>query len=223
MTNGHHSLRQVFHEGLAFLTDEMTEMSRLVEQALADATTALLEADLSLAEQVISGDDQIDQIYRENEEMSVDLIARQQPVASDLRVVITSLRSVVSLERMGDLAVHVADVARRRYPEHAVPDDLKDTFEDMSTTARRMVALCRKMIQTGEADRVTEVRALDDVLDAHHRRMFSIILDANKYDTATAVDVVMLSRFYERYADHAVSFANRLHYLYTGELTSAKD
>ena len=114
-------MRDAYHEELEALTDQLVEMTRLVGSAINRATTALLDADLTLAESVIAADDAVDALRDELERRAFDLLARQQPVASDLRIIVTTLRMSADLERMGDLARHVARVARRRYPEPAVP------------------------------------------------------------------------------------------------------
>ena len=124
-------MREAFHEELAAITDSLVEMTNLVASAMSRATTALLDADLQLAESVITADETVDLLYHEIEERTFDLIARQQPVASDLRLAVTSLRMVSDLERMGDLALHVAKVARRRYPASAVPPELRATLLEM--------------------------------------------------------------------------------------------
>ena len=133
-------MRDAFHDDLDKITDQLVEMTRLAGSAVARATTALLDADVHLAESVIAADDQLDAIRTELDALSIDLLARQQPVATDLRIVVTSMRMSSDLERMGDLARHIAKVARLRYPESAVPPSLSAHILQMGQIAERIVA-----------------------------------------------------------------------------------
>src|SRR2546423_940318 len=133
-------MRDAYHEELNALTEQLVEMTRLVGSAISRASTALLDADLSLAESVIQADDAVDALRDELDRRALDLLARQQPVASDLRMIVTTLRMSADLERMGDLARHVARAARRRYPESAIPAELRSTVVEMGRVAERIVA-----------------------------------------------------------------------------------
>jgi phosphate transport system protein len=133
-------MRDAYHEELEALTDQLVEMTRLVGSAISRASTALQDADLALAESVIAADDTVDALRDELDRRAFDLLARQQPVASDLRTIVTSLRMSGELERMGDLARHVARIARRRFPESAIPAPLRSTIVEMSQVAERLVA-----------------------------------------------------------------------------------
>src|SRR4051812_16364301 len=132
-------MRDAFHEELDALSDQMVEMTRLVHSAASRATTALLDADLVLAESVISADDQIDALQHDLEERAYQLLARQQPVATDLRIIVAALRMSADLERMGDLARHLALVARMRYPTSAIPADIRAPIAEMGQVAGRIV------------------------------------------------------------------------------------
>ena len=116
------------------------------------ATTALLDADLQIAETVIAADDAVDELYRDLEARAFELLVRQQPVAGDLRQVVTSLRMVADLERMGDLALHVAKVARRRYPSSAVPPELRSTILKMGHAAEEIVAKAGSVIASRDIE-----------------------------------------------------------------------
>ena len=118
-------MRDAFHEDLDTISDQLVEMTRLAGSAMSRATTALLDADIQLAESVIEADKELDRMREDLDALSIDLLARQQPVATDLRMVVTGMRMSADLERMGDLARHVAKVARLRYPESAVPADIR--------------------------------------------------------------------------------------------------
>src|SRR6476469_5595571 len=211
-------MRDAFHDDLDKITDQLVEMTRLAGSAVARATTALLDADVHLAESVIAADDDLDAIRTELDALSIDLLARQQPVATDLRIVVTSLRMSADLERCGDLARHVAKVARLRYPETAVPNDLHPIVLEMGQLAQRLVAKAGLVISTKDANAAMELERDDDAIDALHRELFSHLLDDRwQHGIETAVDVTLVGRYYERFADHAVSVAKRVVFLVTGE------
>jgi phosphate transport system protein len=211
-------MRDAFQEELDGINDSLVQMTNLVASAMARATTALLDADLALAEGVITADETVDLLYREVEERAFDLMARQQPVASDLRFFVTSLRMVADLERMGDLAMHVAKVARRRYPGSAVPPELRSTMLEMGQVAERIVAKAGSVIAQRDLTMAVELERDDDAMDALHRRLFTMLLDPSwVYGMEAAIDITLCSRYYERFADHAVSVARRVVYLVTGE------
>ena len=211
-------MRDAYRGDLDAITDALVEMTRLVGSAMARATTALLDADLALAESVIASDDQVDALYQSVEEQALDLLARQSPVAGDLRTVVTSLRIVADLERMGDLADHVASVARRRFPASAVPPELRGTVLEMGQVAQRIVTKAGSVIASRDVDSAAELESDDDAMDALHKKLFSMIL-ADDWDggVESAIDVTLVGRYYERYADHAVSVARRVVFLVTGE------
>lgn len=211
-------MRDAFHEDLDKLSDQLVEMTRLAASAMSRATTALLDADLELAESVITADTQIDDIRRNLDELAVELLARQQPVATDLRIVVTALHMATSLERMGDLAEHVAKVARMRYPDSAVPAEIRDVIVAMGQIADRLVLRAGAIIAAKDTTAAADLRRADDEMDALHRRVFAILADENwDHPTEMAVDLTLLSRYYERFADHAVAVAHQVTYLVTGE------
>ena len=218
-------MRDAFHEELDQITDQLVEMTRLAGSAIGRATTALLDADLALAESVIAADEAIDQIQRDLDDRSIELLARQQPVATDLRIVVTSMRMSADLERMGDLARHIAKVARRRYPESAVPPELRSTVLEMGQVAQRIVAKAGSVIASKDVEHAVELEADDDEMDRLHRQIFTLLLDHEwPYGIEPAVDITLVSRYYERFADHAVSVARRVVYLVTGDyVTTSAD
>ena len=214
-------MRAAFHEELAKITDQLVEMTHLAGSAMARATTALLDADVHLAESVIAADHQLDDIRSNLDALSIDLLARQQPVATDLRIVVTSMRMSSDLERMGDLARHVAKVARLRYPERAVPDSLTSHILQMGQVAERIVAKAGSVIASKDADSAISLEKDDDAMDDLHRELFAALLaDKADFPAETVVDLTLLGRYYERFADHAVSVARRVVYLVTGEFAS---
>ncbi|MER8100723.1 MULTISPECIES: phosphate signaling complex protein PhoU [unclassified Kitasatospora] len=211
-------MRDAYHEELDAIGDSLVEMARLVGSALGRATTALLDADLALAESVIAADEKINDLHHELENRAIDLLARQQPVATDLRIVVTSLRMSSDLERCGDLARHVAKVARMRYPDSAVPGDLHSTVLEMGQLAQRLVAKTGLVIATKDVDKALELEQDDDAIDSLHRELLSHLIDDRwHHGIETAVDITLVGRYYERFADHAVSVAKRVVYLVTGE------
>ena len=212
-------MRDSYHEQLDAIGDGLVEMSRLAGSAVNRATTALLDADLELAQKVIDGDAVINGLYRSIEAQAFDLMARQQPVAGDLRVLVTSLRMVVDLERTGDYAVHLAKIARRRYPASAVPPEVRSIVLEMGQTAQRIAVKAGSVIASRDLDLAAELVRDDDTMDALHNKLFTLMLSSNwQYGTEAAIDVTLAGRYYERLADHAVAVARRVVYLVTGEL-----
>jgi len=211
-------MRDTYHDELDAISTSLVEMTNLVGSAMSRATTALLDADLTLAEMVIANDESVDALYRETEARAFDLLARQQPVASDLRVLVTSLRMVADLERMGDHAAHVAKIARRRYPGSAVPPTLRSTVLKMGHAAEEIVAKAGSVIAGRDIVMAAQLEKDDDVMDELHRQLFRAILD-DRWDQGIepAIDITLAGRYYERFADHAVSVARRVVYLVTGE------
>ena len=192
-------------------------MTGVVRASLSTATRSLLEADAHAAESVISGDLAIDEARERIEEESFDILARQAPVAGDLRLLVASLRMVADLERMGDLSVHVAKVARLRYPTKAVPPVVIPTIRQMATIADEMIAAAAEIVATHDVDAARELEAADDEMDRLRRNMFRLLLDDDWTDgVEPAVDMALLGRYYERIGDHAVSMARRIVFLVTG-------
>ncbi|MCP2337203.1 phosphate signaling complex protein PhoU [Actinomadura rupiterrae] len=211
-------MRDAYHEELDSLADKLVEMTRLVRSAMSRAVTALLDADLRLSEEVITADEQVNKIDSEIEETVFDLMARQQPVAGDLRTLVTTLRMSSDLERMGDLAVHIAKTARRRHPEGAVPPELQSTVLEMGQIAERMIAKAGSVIASRDVEMGLELDADDDQMDRLHRRLFDILLSPKwKHGVEPAVDITLAGRYFERFADHAVHVAENVVYLVTGQ------
>jgi phosphate transport system protein len=215
-------MRDAYHDELDAITASLVEMSRMAGSAMSKATTALLDADLALAEMVITADEQIDALYHQTEERAFDVMARQQPVASDLRMLVTTLRMVADLERMGDLALNIARIARRRYPSSAVPPELRETVLRMGHAAEEIVAKAGTVIARRDVAMAAQLEQDDDVMDGLHRRLFEVILaDDWPGGIEAAIDITLAGRYYERFADHAVSVARRVVYLVTGERVTA--
>ena len=215
-------MRDTYHDELDAISSSLVEMTNLVGSAMSRATTALLDADLTLAEMVITHDGVVDALYHDIEAKAFDLLARQQPVASDLRIIVTSLRMVADLERMGDNAVHVAKIARLRYPASAVPPGLRSTVLEMGHAAEEIVAKAGSVIALRDIAMAAELEKDDDVMDDLHRALFRAVLADSWTDgVEPAIDITLVGRHYERFADHAVSVARRVVYLVTGERPQA--
>lgn len=215
-------MREAFHDELDGISLSLLQMASLVKEAIGLATKALLTSDLALAEKVIQDDSIIDSIQHDLDARTINLMARQQPVASDLRTLVTSLRMSADLERMGDLAHHVAKQARMRYPNCAVPAELISTIEEMGRVAVMIIDKLSAVMEHRDTVRAVELETDDDEMDRLHRKLIATLLDDNwNYGVETAIDMTLLGRYYERCADHAVSIARRVYFLVTGEYSSA--
>lgn len=211
-------MREKFQSDLAEIGGVLVDMADAVRTAIRRATGALLHSDAEQAESVIADDEEIDAYYRRVEEKVYDVIALQAPVASDLRLVLTALHIAGDLERMGDLADHVAKTGLRRHPAPAVPEELAGVVRDMAKVADQMAGKISRVLSTPNVTRATELERDDDAMDDLHRRLLSTVLDpAWAHGVETAVDMALLARFYERYADHAVNTGQHVVYLVTGE------
>ncbi len=190
----------------------------MVSDSMAKATRAISEKNLSLAEEVITNDEKIDTVQHDLDARIIDIIARQQPVASDLRALVTALRMSADLERMGDLAHHVAKVVRLRHPAGAVPDQILGLIESMGVTAEKIATKTGVVISTRDTALAAQVEKDDDEMDLLHRQLISALIAPTwEHGVETAIDLTLLGRYYERYADHAVSVARRVIFLVTGK------
>jgi phosphate transport system protein len=211
-------MRKAFHDQLDAVLSDLAGICRSVETSVQLASQALLEGDAELAERVISSDAEIDAARERVEEDCFTIISLQQPVARDLRVVVSALRMVTELERMGDLSVHVAKVARLRVPDVAVPDQVRPTLSSMADVAQDMVSRVSRIISDKDVESAIALGRDDEIMDGLRRRSFRELLsDEWVHGVEAAVDVALLGRYYERIADHAVSVANRIVFVVTGE------
>ena len=214
-------MRNAFHDELDDISSSLLRMAGLVKQAMNDATTAILTVDLTIAEKVIAADSVIDEVQHDLDARSINLMARQQPVASDLRTLVTSLRMSADLERMGDLADHVAKQARMRYPSSAVPAELVPTITAMGIVADKLIDKLSSVMEHRDTVRALEIEKDDDEMDKLHRDLISVLLSKDwNYGVETAIDMTLLGRYYERFADHAVSIARRVYFSVTGEYST---
>lgn len=214
-------LRSAFQDELDGVTQTLVDLSSLVSDAISKATHALLTADIKEAEEVIAADDRVDQIQHDLDARIIDIIARQQPVASDLRALITALRMSADLERMGDMAHHVAKITRLRHPSAAVPSELLLTIEEMGKVAKLIADKAGVVVNSRDIDKALEVEKDDDEMDRLHRKLFTTLMDDSwAHGTETAIDITLIGRYYERFADHAVSVARRVYFLVTGKFSN---
>jgi phosphate transport system protein len=211
-------MRHAFHEDLDKISDQLVEMTRLVGSAMSRATTALLDADIQLADTVIAGDKTIDAMREQIDSLAIDLLARQNPVATDLRIIVTGMRMSSDLERMGDLARHIAKVARLRYPDSAIPAEVRSEIVQMGNVAEAIVAKAGSVIASKDVTAAAELDHDDDAMDDLHRDLLARLMEGPwKYGVQSAVDLALISRYYERFADWAVTVSHRVIYLVTGE------
>ncbi len=217
-------MRDAFHEDLDAISHTLIEMCQLSGHAMERATAALLTVDLKLAEEVISDDDKIDNLHHDLDARILNLMARQQPVAGDLRALVTSIRMSADLERMGDMAHHVAKIARMRYPATAVPPELSLTLQEMGNAAKRIIDKTIHILQSHDTDEAIQLEKDDDEMDKLHRQLFRILLDNSwPHGNETAIDMTLLGRYYERCADHAVAVAGNVYFLVTGEYINSNN
>lgn len=211
-------IRSVFQDELDGVSQSLVDLTSMVSNAMERATTAIIECDLKIAEEIISEDEKIDNYQHDIDARIIDIIARQQPVASDLRALVTALRMGSDLERMGDLAHHVAKIARLRYPDKAVPPELVQIITSMGSAAVKLTNKTGIVISTRNTEMALEVERDDDEIDNLHRQLIGILIEPQwKYGIETAIDLTLLGRYYERYADHAVSISRRVYFLVTGK------
>jgi phosphate transport system protein len=211
-------MREVFHEQLDSIFDDLAGICRSVETAVRLANQALLTGDAEIAEQVISADADIDKAREKVEDTAFSILSLQAPVAGDLRVVVSALRMVSELERMGDLSVHVAKIARLRVPQVAVPDEVRPTMARMGEVAEDMVSRVSRIITGMDVDAAIDLGRADEIMDQLRRKSFTELLGDNwTHGVEAAVDLALLGRYYERIADHAVSVAHRVVYVVTGD------
>ena len=216
-------MREVFQQELREVQDRLVEISDLVASSIENATQAFNESNVALAESVIADDTKIDALAAELDELAIQILARQQPVARDLRIVVSALRISASLERMGDMAEHIAQLARYRFPEKVVPKSLRPTFIDMGRIDVEMARKLTELLRTEDVAIAEHIRNEDDKIDALHLSVFDKVLGETwKGAAVDTVDATLASRYHERFADHAVSIAKKVQYLATGDWVAAE-
>ena len=211
-------MRTIFTAELSHLADDLIEMSEHVQAAIHRASDALSKKDLELAQSVIADDAKLDALENRVDERCVLLIAQQQPVGLDLRTLVTSLRISAGLERMGDLAQHVAEAARRAYPDSPIPASHREIFADMAQAACHASDLVVDLLKSRDLNVAAQIVDDDDTLDELHEKAYSKLLAKGyKGGARETLEVALLARFFERFGDHAVNVSRRIVYLVTGD------
>ena len=217
-------MRTAYHEQLDALIHQLAEMCRLAGVAMERSTQALLQADLVLAEQVIGDHERITSASARAEEAAFVLLALQAPVAGDLRAIVGSIQIVADVERMGAQALHVAKIARRRHPQHALPEEVNGYFAEMGRVAVDLADSAAEVLLSRDPEKARRIREDDDAMDDLHQHLFTVMMDRDwKHGVAAAVDVTLLGRFYERFADHAVEISRRVIFQVTGKLPAEEE
>jgi phosphate transport system protein len=217
-------MREVFQQELREVQERLIEIATLVSVSIANATSAFNESNVALAETVIADDDKIDAAALALDELAINILARQQPVARDLRIVVSALRISASLERMGDMAEHIAQLARYRFPDKVVPKSLRSTFAELGTLDVAIANKLVELLKTEDVRLAEEIRNDDDRIDELHLSVFDKVLGETwKGAAVDTVDATLASRYHERFADHAVSIAKKVQYLATGDWVAASE
>jgi phosphate transport system protein len=212
-------MRDAYSDQLDELATGLAGMCDQVADAMEKATRALLHSDLQLAEEVITSDIRIDDVRDSAEANAFALLALQAPVATDLRIVVSAIHGAGDIERMGDLAVHVAQAARRRHPNAVLPAEVAPYFAEMGRVGVALAHKAGEVIRSRDLVAAAQLENDDDAMDDLHRHMFTVLMGRDwTHGVAPAVDATLLARFYERYADHAVAVARRIVYVVTGRM-----
>jgi phosphate transport system protein len=217
--------RKSFHESLDELRTDVIRLGALTTEAIAGGTQALLDADLAAAEAVIARDDAVDDLYHSIEDRCLLLLARQQPMATDLRTVVTIMRVNHELERSADLMVNVAKTTRRLYP-HELDPKVRGIIDQMGSQASNQTRVAIDAFADSDPSCAAALADMDDVMDDLTKSLFRHILAWGASDEATvqeAVQVALVGRHFERIADHAVTIAERVEFMATGSFPGAGD
>jgi len=215
-------VNSAYGEQVAALTAQLAELCQRAGTAMEQATRALLQADLLLAEYVIGSHEVLTFAAERAEQSGLELLALQAPTDRDLRATVGAIQIVADLERMAALAVHVAEIARRRHPQNALPEEVNGYFAEMGRIADHLADNARQVIVSCDLGRARYIREADDAMDDLHRHLFTVLLNREwKHGTTAAVDVTLLSRYYERFADHAVEISRRIIFGATGQTAPA--
>jgi phosphate transport system protein len=199
-------MREEFPDDFSRVRSSLVIMARAVREAMRQASAALLAADHNLAYGVTVRDAEIDVLYRVVEDRVYDVVARRHPVGGDLRIVMTALQVASDLDRMGELAVHVARATLRRHPGPAAAPELAVLFRSMAAVADELAGKIVSALADQDQVIAAGLDADDDAMDELHRELFSVMLSHEwPLGVEAAVDGALLGRYYERYADHAVN------------------
>lgn len=218
-------IRRNFHEQLAELRHDVVRLGALAGEAVAAGTEALLDGDLAAADAVIVADMALDDLTRAIEEQSYRLLALQQPMASDLRTIVTVLRSIHEIERVGDLMVNIAKTTRRLYPGE-LPPRIRGLVHSMGIQAGLQLRVAVDAFAGEDAARALALPDMDDVIDELQKDLFRAIFAISGTDDSTlhrAVQIALVGRYYERIADHAVNIGQRVAFMVTGRFHDADE
>ena len=216
-------MRQVFQNELHEVQDRLVEISDSVATIMEKASGAFLGGDVAKADEAIALSETNEEKALALDELVIKILARQSPVARDLRILVSALRISASLERMGALAGHIASIARYRYPGSAVPASLRATFEEMGALDIKLANKVTEVLRDTDVDQARAIQAEDERVDELHRHVFDVVLaDDWKENAMFTVDVTLASRYFERFADHVVDISSKVSYLTTGEWHEAE-
>jgi phosphate transport system protein len=212
------SMREVFQTQLQEVQVRLVEMAEDTVKIIEKATKAFTESNVAMADEAIAIADQTGNKALALDELVIRILAKQSPVARDLRILVSALRISASLERMGALSGHIAAIARYRFPGSAVPAPLVATFKEMGELDVKLAKKCVQLLQNTDVDFAREIQAEDARVDELHRHIFDVVLgDEWKENAMFTVDVTLASRYHERFADHVVDISAKVSYLTTGE------
>jgi phosphate transport system protein len=211
--------RTSFHNQLDEVQRDLVRAAARVTESIMQVTDALIALDLGAATGLIEGDDEVDALTLDIEERCFTILARQQPMASDMRALVTAIRLTSEIERSGDLVVNVAKAVRRLYGAE-VPVPLRSLLRAMAEQAVRLYGLAMDAYADGDADLAAALDDMDDRLDQIHKDYIQTILElhADVRDVQVAVQLALVGRYYERIGDHAVNIGERVQYMVTGWL-----
>jgi phosphate transport system protein len=211
-------VREIFQSQLQEVQSRLVEIAEDTARIIEKATKAFTTSDVILADEAIAISELAGEKALSLDELVIKILARQSPVARDLRILVSALRISASLERMGALAGHIAAIARYRFPGAAVPLALKNTFDEMGNLDVSLAKQVVQLLKTTDADFAREIQAQDARVDELHRHVFDVVLgDDWKENAMFTVDVTLASRYHERFADHVVDISTKVSYLTTGE------
>ncbi|HLG01165.1 MAG TPA: phosphate signaling complex protein PhoU [Acidimicrobiia bacterium] len=212
--------RRTYHEQLDDLRRDVVRLAGMATESIARGTRVLLDADLTGVDTVIAEDARIDELTHAIEEHTYELLATQQPMASDLRVLVSTLRNIHEIERIGDLMVNIAKGARRLYPRQLAPQ-VRGILERMGDQAGAQLRVAADAFVDSDPAKAAALDDMDDVMDDLQKDLFRAIFSsgaADEGEVQRAVQTSLIGRYYERIADHAVNFGERVRFMVTGEI-----
>ena len=210
-------MREVFQTELKEVQHRLVEMAGDVTRIMEQASAAFTKSDVTMADQALASADAVHEKALQLDELAIRILARQSPVSRDLRILVSALRISASLERMGALAGHIAQIARFRFPGSAIPASLLPTFEEMGKLDIQLGKKVQQLLENTDVDLAKSIQAEDERVDELHRHIFDVVLgDDWKENAMYTVDVTLASRYHERFADHVVDISSKVSYLTTG-------